>query len=83
MSDNKKHIIWVVWGEDACRKFDEGKKVPVKDNVDGYAKKYEFDTEVELNAFKFGVNEHAGWFDCRMANENQIWQPNVVKGKKK
>lgn len=73
MNDNKKYIVWVIWGEDACRKFDRSEKVLINTNqVDGYAKKYEFDTEAELNAFKFGVSECAGWYDSRMANEDQL-----------
>jgi hypothetical protein len=62
-SEIKKHSVWVVHGETACKNFFDGKVVSTQEDVDGYAKKYEFDTEIELEAFKKGISVSTSWFE--------------------
>jgi hypothetical protein len=63
-STNKKHSVYVVWGTDATRNFNNNGKISMNhDDIDGCVNFYSFDTQAELNAFLKGINEANGWFD--------------------
>lgn len=70
--NNKKHTVWVVWGALAVNQFNNGFPVSTLNREMGYAKKYEFDTIKEREAFIKGIKESRSWMDARILQETEI-----------
>lgn len=64
----KKYKIYLVWGEEDSRKAGEGDWNGLTTSVC----LYEFDTQQELDAFAYGVNEANGWADAHQLNADEI-----------
>jgi hypothetical protein len=67
-----KVVIYVIWGTKANDDFAIGKLVKTDSNCDGHAKKYEFDTEAEKNAFVKGIEESQGWEEATVVKESEV-----------
>jgi hypothetical protein len=67
-----KQVIYVVWGTQANDDFAIGKVVKTNDNCDGHAKRYEFDTEAEKDAFIKGVEEAQGWQEAIIVKASEV-----------
>jgi hypothetical protein len=58
-----KHTIKIVFGKEQVDKFIAN--IPLtKDEKEINLKEYSFDSEVEMLAFKKGINEAIGWLEC-------------------
>ena len=71
-NENINNVIYLIWGQKANDDFTSGKLVKTDDDCDGHAKRYEFDTENELNAFKKGIEESQGWNDATVVKASEV-----------
>lgn len=72
LQEKTKCIVYVIWGQKANDDFTSGKLVKTDDDCDGHAKRYEFDTENELNAFKKGIEESQGWNEATVVKASEV-----------
>ena len=72
LQEQTKCIVYVIWGQKANDDFAIGKLVKTDNDCDGHAKRYEFDTEIELNAFKKGIEESQGWNEATVVKESEV-----------
>ncbi len=57
------YSIKIIFGKEQVEKFISN--IPLSEDEQRInVKKYSFETEVELNAFKKGINEAIGWVEC-------------------
>lgn len=79
--ENTTNVIYVIWGQKANNDFIHGKLVKTDNDCDGHAKRYEFDTEIELNAFKKGIEESQGWNEAVIvkASEVEIREDGIIE----
>lgn len=71
----QKHVIVVVFGEDATDAYYNGglkQLQEVIENGDGRVVKREFDTEKEAEAYQLGIDDMDGWLSYATIEEDEL-----------
>ena len=72
----KEFNLTVLFGSDQIRKFHQ-KEIFNENEISDFIKFYSFDTEKELEAFIFGLEEANGWLDLIYFKETQNFKLNL------